>query len=54
MANPVWTGVVSFGLVSLPVALYTATDSHTVRFHQIQRGTAAPSRLRVACTRGEP
>ncbi|MFF4675061.1 Ku protein [Streptomyces sp. NPDC001279] len=40
MANPVWTGVVAFGLVSLSVALYTATDSHTIRFHQIQRGTA--------------
>uniref|UniRef100_UPI002F911221 non-homologous end joining protein Ku n=1 Tax=Streptomyces sp. NBC_01553 TaxID=2975877 RepID=UPI002F911221 len=40
MASPIWTGIVSFGLVSLPVALYTATDSHTVRFHQLQRGTA--------------
>ncbi|MET9959427.1 Ku protein [Streptomyces sp. NPDC006326] len=40
MARPVWTGVVSFGLVSLPIALYTATDSHTIRFHQLQRGTA--------------
>ncbi|MFJ2590752.1 Ku protein [Streptomyces sp. NPDC087538] len=40
MARPIWTGIVSFGLVSLPVALYTATDSHTIRFHQLQRGTA--------------
>ncbi|WP_324609440.1 Ku protein [Streptomyces sp. NRRL S-378] len=29
-----------FGLVSLPIGLYTATDSHTIRFHQLQRGTA--------------
>ncbi|MFD0267766.1 winged helix-turn-helix domain-containing protein [Streptomyces sp. NPDC127106] len=34
------TGAVSFGLVSPPVALCTATDSHTIRFHQLQRGTA--------------
>lgn len=40
MARPVWTGVLGFGLVSLPVGLYTATDSHTIRFHQLQRGTA--------------
>ncbi|MFD7533669.1 Ku protein [Streptomyces sp. NPDC059849] len=40
MASPIWTGIVSFGLVSLPVALYTATDNHTIRFHQLQRGTA--------------
>lgn len=40
MARPIWTGVLSFGLVSVPVALYTATDSHTVHFHQLQRGTS--------------
>ncbi|MET9361647.1 Ku protein [Streptomyces sp. NPDC006632] len=40
MARPVWAGVLSFGLVSLPVGLYTATDTHTVHFHQLQRGTS--------------
>lgn len=30
----------TFGLVSLPVQMFTATDSHTVRFHQLQRGTS--------------
>ncbi|MBW5485031.1 non-homologous end joining protein Ku [Streptomyces bambusae] len=40
MARPVWTGVLSFGLVSVPVGLYTATDSHTLHFHQLQRGTS--------------
>ncbi|MEU4126738.1 Ku protein [Streptomyces virginiae] len=40
MARPVWAGNLSFGLVSLPVGLYTATDSHTIHFHQLQRGTA--------------
>ncbi|MET9469040.1 Ku protein [Streptomyces sp. NPDC006544] len=35
-----WAGNLSFGLVSLPVGLYTATDSHTVHFHQLQRGTS--------------
>ncbi|MCY0929031.1 Ku protein [Streptomyces sp. H27-H1] len=40
MARPVWAGALSFGLVSLPVGLYTATDSHTIHFHQLQRGTS--------------
>ncbi|MFD6892236.1 Ku protein [Streptomyces sp. NPDC059957] len=40
MARPVWAGVLSFGLVSLPVGLYTATESHTIHFHQLQRGTS--------------
>ncbi|WP_345695176.1 Ku protein [Kitasatospora terrestris] len=39
MARPVWTGVLTFGLVTVPVSLYTATDSHSVAFHQLQRGT---------------
>ncbi|WP_369147761.1 Ku protein [Streptomyces sp. R44] len=40
MARPVWRGNLAFGLVSLPVGLYTATDRHTIRFHQLQRGTS--------------
>ncbi|MEU6863899.1 Ku protein [Streptomyces sp. NPDC046876] len=39
-ARPVWTGVLSFGLVSVPIGMYTATDSHTLHFHQLQRGTS--------------
>ncbi|PNG24145.1 non-homologous end joining protein Ku [Streptomyces cahuitamycinicus] len=40
MARAIWTGVVTFGLVSVPVGLYSATRDHTVHFHQLQRGTA--------------
>ncbi|MFJ9453680.1 Ku protein [Kitasatospora sp. NPDC101447] len=40
MARPMWTGVLTFGLVTVPVALYSATRSHDVRFHQLQRGTS--------------
>jgi DNA end-binding protein Ku len=40
MARAVWSGALTFGLVTLPVQLATATDSHTVRFHQLERGTS--------------
>lgn len=40
MARPVWTGVLTFGLVALPVGLYSATESRTLHFHQLQRGTS--------------
>ncbi|MGW6362262.1 Ku protein [Streptomyces sp. NPDC055092] len=40
----VWNGALTFGLVSLPVQLFTATDSHTIHFHQLQRGTSDPVR----------
>lgn len=39
MARPVWSGSLTFGLVSLPVALYAATEDRTIRFHQVRRGT---------------
>ncbi|WP_369212392.1 non-homologous end joining protein Ku [Streptomyces flavofungini] len=39
MARPIWSGVLTFGLVTVPVGLFTATEDHTVHFHQLQRGT---------------
>ena len=32
-----WKGAVSFGLVNVPVKMYTATSSHDVSFHQVHR-----------------
>ncbi|MFC8706670.1 Ku protein [Streptomyces anulatus] len=39
MARAIWSGVLTFGLVTVPVGLFTATDDHTVHFHQLERGT---------------
>ncbi|MBM9468372.1 non-homologous end joining protein Ku [Nakamurella leprariae] len=39
MARAIWTGVLSFGLVSVPVGLYSATSEHEIRFHQFEAGT---------------
>jgi DNA end-binding protein Ku len=41
MARPIWTGVISFGLVSVPVKAYSATRDREIRFHQIERGSGA-------------
>jgi DNA end-binding protein Ku len=30
-----WTGSVAFGLVNVPIKLYSATEDHDVRFHQV-------------------
>jgi DNA end-binding protein Ku len=40
MPRAIWTGSISFGLVSIPVGLYSATEDHTIHFHQFERGTA--------------
>ncbi|MEU5576172.1 Ku protein [Streptomyces huasconensis] len=39
MARSIWSGVLTFGLVTVPVGLFTATEDHTVHFHQLERGT---------------
>lgn len=39
MARAIWSGVMSFGLVTVPVELYTATEAHEPTFHQFQRDT---------------
>lgn len=33
MARPIWSGSISFGLVNVPVKLYSATSPKEVRFH---------------------
>ncbi len=39
MPQAVWTGTLSFGLVSIPVKLYGATSPRDVRFHQFEGRT---------------
>lgn len=40
MARPIWDGTISFGLVTVPVALYGATEEHNVHFNQLERDTS--------------
>jgi DNA end-binding protein Ku len=44
VARAIWTGSVSFGLVNVPVGLYSATEDHDVHFRQFEGGTS--SRIR--------
>ncbi|MGH2778952.1 MAG: Ku protein [Actinomycetota bacterium] len=46
MAQAVWTGDLSFGLVNIPVKLFTATSPKRVRFHQYEAGTGRRIRYR--------
>ena len=46
MAQAIWTGSISFGLVTVPVRLVSATKSLDVRFHQLEAGTNSRVRMR--------
>ncbi len=39
MARAIWSGVLTFGLVSVPVELYSATEAHGPVFHQFEKDT---------------
>jgi DNA end-binding protein Ku len=40
VARPIWNGAINFGLVTVPVELYGATEDHTISFRQFERGTS--------------
>jgi DNA end-binding protein Ku len=44
MARAIWSGTISFGLVSVPVKAYAAVRDHSVHFNQLEKGTG--SRIR--------
>lgn len=45
----IWKGAISFGLVSIPVKLYSATEERNVSFHQVHREDAGRIRYRRVC-----
>ncbi|MEY9965322.1 DNA end-binding protein Ku [Streptacidiphilus sp. MAP12-16] len=50
MPRSIWTGSISFGLVSIPVKVVSATSSeHTVRFRQLHKEDLGQVRYRKVC-----
>jgi DNA end-binding protein Ku len=42
MARPIWSGTISFGLVSVPVRMYSATESKELKFHFLHKDDLSP------------
>jgi len=45
-----WKGAVSFGLVNVPVRLYSATENHDVQFRQVHREDGGRIRYQRICS----
>lgn len=45
-----WSGAVSFGLVSVPVKLYSATTNHDIRFHQVHAEDGGRIKYKRTCS----
>lgn len=53
-ARAIWTGVVTFGMVSIPIKLYSATENKDISFNQLHRdckGRVKEQRFCPACDR---
>lgn len=44
-----WKGAVAFGLVNVPIKLYSATEDHDVRFHQVHTADGGRVKMQRTC-----
>ena len=47
----IWNGTISFGLVAVPIKLYSATESKSVHFHEVHRRDTARIEHRRSCSK---
>lgn len=47
----IWKGAVSFGLVNVPVRLYSATENHDIHFRQVHRTDGGHIRYKRFCSK---
>ena len=50
MARALWRGTISFGMVTIPIKLFTATDSQDVSFRQLHAADNSPIKLVRRCS----
>jgi len=50
MMRSMWKGAVSFGLVSIPVHLYVATESKNIAFHQVHAADGGRVQTKRVCS----
>ena len=50
MPRAMWKGAISFGLVTIPVAVYPATEEKTLRFNQLHDEDGGRIRMKRTCS----
>ena len=51
MPRAIWSGAISFGLVNVPIKLFTATSQKDVRFHQLHDADGARIQQKRVCSK---
>jgi DNA end-binding protein Ku len=49
MPRAIWSGAISFGLVNVPVKVYSAVSRKSIRFHQLHDRDGVPIRQKRVC-----
>ena len=49
MPRTIWSGAISFGLVTVPIHVVSATEDHSIRFHQVHLEDMSRVRVRKIC-----
>ena len=45
----IWKGTIAFGLVNVPVKVYSATEDHDIKFHQVHAKDNGRIRYKRVC-----
>jgi DNA end-binding protein Ku len=53
MPRSIWNGVISFGMVSIPVKMYSATESKDIAFHQVHKKCESRIKYQKYCPTDE-
>jgi len=47
----IWNGTITFGLIAVPVKVHSATESHTIHFHQVHEPDGARIKQKRVCSK---
>jgi DNA end-binding protein Ku len=51
MPRSIWNGTITFGLITVPIKVHSATESHTIHFHQVHAEDGARIKQKRICTK---
>ena len=51
MPRSIWNGTITFGLIAVPVKVHSATESHTIHFHQVHAPDGARIKQKRICSK---
>ena len=51
MPKSIWNGTITFGMVNVPIKLYSATESKSIHFHQVHARDGSRIEHRRICSK---